>query len=60
MRYRIYFKLPDGSDDYVVVSGDTHDEIRERADEEVSKRNGSNPWSEQLSPFERDSLEMPL
>lgn len=49
LRFRINFTLPDGSEDSVIVEGETTEEIREKADDEVRERIGRDPWSEQLS-----------
>lgn len=49
MTYKIHFTLADGSEDSVVVSGETVDEIREAAQHELDKRGGFDPWSEELS-----------
>lgn len=49
MKFRIYYTLPDGVEDYVVVAGETLEEIKEKADAEVAKRGGTNPWSEDVS-----------
>lgn len=46
--YRIHYTLSDGSEDSIVLSGETVDEIRERAQEAVAARGGRDPWSEQL------------
>lgn len=48
MKYRIHFTLPDGSDDFVVVSGSSIEAIRQRAREEVAERGGRDAWSEQI------------
>jgi hypothetical protein len=48
MKFEIHFELADGSEDFVVIEGDTVEEIREKADAEVAKRNGENPWSKEL------------
>jgi hypothetical protein len=48
MKFRIHFTLKDGTEDSVVVSGDTIEEIREKAEKEVSSRGGLDPWSESL------------
>lgn len=47
MKYKIYYTLVDGSEDFVNVSGDTIDEIRKEAEREVEKRGGINLWSEE-------------
>lgn len=48
MRYRIHFTLADGSEDSVIVSGDTIEEVRESAAYQVDIRGGRDPWSEEL------------
>lgn len=52
MTYRIHFEWPDGTEDSVVVSGDTIEDIRERANVEIARRGGKNPWSENLDAGE--------
>lgn len=49
MTFRIHFTWPDGTEDSVILSGDTVEEIREKAHAEVARRNGSNPWSEEIT-----------
>lgn len=48
MTYRIHFTLPDGTEDSIVLSGDTVEDIRAQADIEVARRSGTNPWSEAI------------
>lgn len=48
MMYRIHYTLSDGSEDSFVVSGGSIDGIRDRAEEELAKRGGVDPWSEEL------------
>ena len=48
MKYRIHFTLPDGTEDSVVVTGETVDDIQRAASAEIEKRNASDPWSEEL------------
>ena len=48
MRARIHFTWPDGTEDSIVLSGDSVEEIREQADSELERRNATNPWSEVL------------
>lgn len=52
MKFRIHFKVPDvdgqQAEDSVVVEGDTVEQIREKADSEVLRRGGIDPWSEEL------------
>lgn len=49
MTYRIHYTLPDGSNDSVVISASTVEELRELAQAAVASRNGANPWSEELA-----------
>lgn len=49
MKYRIHYTLPDGSEDSVVIWGDSIEEILGLAAYEVDLRGGTNPWSEPLS-----------
>lgn len=48
MIFKIGYHLPNGTEDYVVISGDTVEEIREKAMNEVAKRDGRDPWSEEI------------
>lgn len=48
MIFKIHFTLSDGTEDFVVILGDTIDEIREKAQAELTKRGGQDPWSEEL------------
>lgn len=48
MTYRIHFTWPNGDEDSFVVSGDTIEECQQKAHEELAKRSGGNPWSEEL------------
>jgi hypothetical protein len=45
-KFRIHFDLPDGSEDSIVLYGDSIEQIREDAQAHVEKRGGMNPWSE--------------
>ena len=47
MTARIHFTWPDGTEDSVVLSGSI-EEIREAAQDAVSSRSATNPWSEIL------------
>lgn len=47
-RCKIHFVLSDGTEDCIVVSGDTDEEIREKAEAELTKRGGRDAWSEEL------------
>lgn len=49
MMYRIHYTLADGSEDSILISGGSIEGIRKRAAEEVAKRGGTNPWSEEVS-----------
>ena len=48
MTFKIHFEHQDETPDYFIISGDTNEEIEARAFEEFSKRNGKNPWSEEI------------
>lgn len=48
MKFRIHYTLPDGAEDSIVITGESTDEIREKADAEISKRIGTDPWSEEI------------
>jgi hypothetical protein len=48
MKFKIHFTLNDGTEDSIVVSGDTLEEIREKAYAELDKRGGRDAWSEEL------------
>jgi hypothetical protein len=50
MTYKIHFEHSDGTPDYFVVSAETIQGIRTRALEEIAKRGGKNPWSEEVLP----------
>jgi len=47
MMYRIHYTLADGSEESVLISGGSIEGIQKRAAEEVEKRGGTDPWSEQ-------------
>ena len=49
MTFKIHFDLPDGTEDSIVLSGETAEEIRDKAVAELWKRGGKNPWSEEVS-----------
>jgi len=48
MKFRIHFEWPDGTEDSLVLSGETIDEIREKARVEIEERSGKNTWSEEI------------
>ena len=45
MKYEIHFTLPDGTQDSVVIEGNSVHEIRTIARDVVADRSGSNAWS---------------
>ena len=49
LTFEIHFTRPSGSEDYVVLSGDTLEEIREAAAVAVEKRGGRDAWSREIS-----------
>ncbi len=49
MKFEIHFTLPSGDEDFIVLEGETVDELREMADCEIEKRGGTDPWSVPLS-----------
>ena len=49
MKFKIHYTLPDGTEDSVVLIGDSIEELQERASAEITKRNATDPWSEQVS-----------
>ncbi len=48
MTFKIHFEHADGTEDSVIVEGETIEEIREEAEKQIAARNGQNPWSEEL------------
>ena len=48
MKFRIHGTCSDETNDYVDIVGDTIEEIRRKAEEEVSRRGWTNPWSDRL------------
>lgn len=44
--FRIHYTLRDGTEDSVLISAETIEEIREQAQQEIESRNAINPWSE--------------
>ncbi len=48
MTFRIHFEYPDGTEDSIVLSGDTIEEIREHCDTELEIRSANYLWSEEL------------
>jgi len=47
MRFRIHFEV-NGFEDSIVLTGDTVDEIRAKAEAELARRRAINPWSEEI------------
>ena len=47
--YKIHYTLPDGSEDSVIVSAENVADLREKANHEVNRRSGTNPWSEEVT-----------
>lgn len=50
MKYRIHYTLADGTEDSIIISGSSVEAIRQRAQQEVDKRGGRDPWSEEVKP----------
>jgi len=48
MKLRIHFTIGEDTEDSIIIKGNTIEEVREKADIEVAKRNGVDPWSELL------------
>ncbi len=48
LNFRIHFEHQDGTEDSFDVAGGTVADIREKADTELAKPDGTNPWSEEL------------
>jgi hypothetical protein len=48
MKFRIHFTLSDGSEDSIIVEAASLSEVREKAEAEVKKRGGIDPWSEKV------------
>lgn len=53
MRFRIHYTITGNNgvdyEDSIIVNGDTVEEIREKADQELVRRGGFDPWSEELT-----------
>lgn len=49
MTARIHFTWPDGTEDSIVLTGDSVEDIRAQADRELERRNATNPWSELIA-----------
>lgn len=48
LKFNIHFELPDGTEDSIVITGETISEIREAAQEAVEARHGIKAWSEAI------------
>ena len=48
IKVRIHYTLPSGDEDSFVLEGDNIEILRQRADEGVKARSGTDPWSEEL------------
>ena len=48
MTFKIHFEHADGTEDFIIVNGDTTDEIREKAEADITRRGGKNLWSEEI------------
>lgn len=50
LKFRIHYTLPDGTEDHIIVTGDTCDEIRDQADKAIAARKAHDPWSDEIKP----------
>lgn len=48
-RFRIHFTDASGNDDSFVIEGDNINQLQEQASAGVKERNGTDPWSEELT-----------
>ena len=48
MKIKIYFELIDGSQDSIILEGETVEELQRKAAEEMKKRNVLEAWSEEI------------
>ncbi len=48
MKFEVHYTLPSGNEESVIIEGDSVEEIRTKANVEVEKRNGVDPWSVNL------------
>ena len=49
MKFRIHGCYCDGTEDSIVISGDTIEEVQEKAKIETEKRNWQDCWSEEIT-----------
>lgn len=50
LKYRIHFTLGNGVEDSIVIYGETLEEIRDKANEQLSMRSAQDAWCEELKP----------
>lgn len=48
MKFRIHYEHQDGTEDSLIIDGQTEEEILLKAQRELDARRGLNPWSEEL------------
>jgi len=48
MKFRLHFTLQDDSHDFIIIEGETIEEIQKKAKVEKEKRNAKDAWSEEL------------
>jgi hypothetical protein len=46
--YRIYYTLPDGSEDSLPIDAETIEELQSIAAVEIAARKATDPWSEKV------------
>ena len=46
LKFKIGFTLPDGTEDYVILEGESIQDIREQAQDAVESRHATDAWSE--------------
>ena len=46
--FKIHYTLPDGSEDWIIITGHDIEDIRAQAKEVVESRSATFPWSEEL------------
>lgn len=48
MKVKIHYTLSDGKEDSLVIEEDTIEQVQKTAQDEIKKRNATDPWSEIL------------
>tara|TARA_R110000868_G_scaffold401005_1_gene676275 strand:+ start:2184 stop:2333 length:150 start_codon:yes stop_codon:yes gene_type:complete len=48
MKFKIYYEYTSGEEDFIIIEGETVEEIRKKADTETSKRGVVGLWSEEI------------